>query len=35
MPRQKFYQPSQFGFDKEIAKRLEYWDRKRREKSQD
>ena len=33
MPRQKFYQPSQYGFDKEIAKRLEYWDRKRREKS--
>ncbi|WP_375205810.1 replication-associated recombination protein A [Hyphococcus sp.] len=33
MPRQKFYQPSQYGFDKEIAKRLDYWDRKRREKS--
>ncbi|MFC2953049.1 replication-associated recombination protein A [Marinicaulis aureus] len=33
MPRQKFYEPTQYGFDKEIAKRLEYWDRKRREKS--
>ncbi|MAW78971.1 MAG: AAA family ATPase [Parvularcula sp.] len=33
MPRRKFYQPSQYGFDKEIAKRLDYWDRKRREKS--
>ncbi len=33
MARQKFYQPTQYGFDKEIAKRLDYWDRKRREKS--
>ncbi|MEZ5894445.1 MAG: replication-associated recombination protein A [Parvularculaceae bacterium] len=33
MPRQKFYEPSQFGFDKEIAKRVEYWDRKRKERS--
>ena len=33
MARQKFYEPSPYGFDKEIAKRLEYWDRKRREKS--
>jgi putative ATPase len=32
MERQKFYHPSQFGFDKEIAKRLDYWERKRREK---
>lgn len=32
MERQKFYEPSQFGFDKEIAKRLEYWERIRREK---
>ena len=30
MERQTFYQPSQFGFDKEIAKRLEFWARKRR-----
>lgn len=33
MARRKFYEPSPYGFDKEIAKRLEYWDRKRREKS--
>jgi putative ATPase len=33
MARQKFYEPSPYGFDKEIAKRLEYWDKKRREKS--
>ena len=33
MTRQKFYEPSQFGFDKEIAKRLEYWERKRQTKS--
>ncbi len=30
MERRAFYQPSQFGFDKEIAKRLEFWARKRR-----
>lgn len=29
--RKEFYQPSQYGFDKEIAKRLDYWARKRRE----
>lgn len=32
MTREEFYQPSGFGFDKEIAKRLEYWDRKRTSK---
>ena len=30
MERQTFYEPSSFGFDKEIAKRLDYW-RKLRE----
>lgn len=25
MERRKFYSPSRFGFDKEIARRLEYW----------
>ena len=35
MERRQFYQPSQFGFDKEIAKRLDYWARKRREKASD
>ncbi len=33
MERRAFYKPSQFGFDKEIAKRLEYWERKRRGRS--
>ena len=32
MERRVFYEPSSFGFDKEIAKRLDYWARKRREK---
>ncbi len=32
MEREKYYRPSDFGFDKEIAKRLEYWDRKRTSK---
>ncbi len=31
LPRETFYEPSQFGFDKEIAKRLDYW-RKLRER---
>jgi putative ATPase len=35
MERQEFYKPTSFGFDKEIAKRLDYWARKRREKQQD
>ncbi len=35
MERRRFYQPSQYGFDKEIAKRLEYWEKKRREKTGD
>ena len=34
MERRMFYKPSSFGFDKEIAKRLDYWERKRREKSE-
>ncbi len=32
MERRRFYHPSQFGFDKEISKRLDYWERKRKEK---
>ncbi len=35
MERRQFYQPSKFGFDKEIAKRLDYWARKRGEKRKD
>lgn len=31
MERVKFYEPSPFGFDKEISKRLDYWERKRQE----
>jgi putative ATPase len=26
MPRQKFYQPVERGFEREIKKRLDYWD---------
>ncbi|MBT8472036.1 MAG: replication-associated recombination protein A [Marinicaulis sp.] len=33
MDRQQFYRPSNFGFDKEIAKRLDYWAKKRAEKN--
>ena len=32
--RQSFYQPSEFGFDKEIAKRIAYWDRLRAKQGQ-
>jgi len=35
MERRKFYEPSRFGFDKEIAKRLEYWAKLRREAAKD
>ena len=34
MERRVFYAPSSRGFDREIAKRLDYWERKRREKAQ-
>ena len=32
MPRQKFYNPPERGFEREIIKRLAYWERLRREK---
>jgi putative ATPase len=32
MKRESFYQPVERGFEREIRKRLEYWDRLRREK---
>lgn len=32
MPRQKFYSPPERGFEREIVKRLAYWERLRREK---
>ncbi len=34
MPRQKFYLPVERGFEREIKKRLEYWEKLRREKNQ-
>jgi len=33
MPRAQFYQPQGRGFEREIAKRLEYWEKLRHEKS--
>jgi putative ATPase len=33
MARQHFYHPNERGFEREIAKRLEYWDKLRREKN--
>ncbi len=35
MPRQQFYQPRGRGFEREIAKRLEYWARLRDERNAD
>ncbi|MCE2516599.1 MAG: replication-associated recombination protein A [Alphaproteobacteria bacterium] len=35
MPRQVFYQPVERGFERDIKKRLEWWDKKRREKPQE
>ena len=33
MSRRKFYQPVERGFEREIAKRLAYWDKLRKEKN--
>ena len=33
MSRRKFYQPVERGFEREIAKRLAYWDTLRKEKN--
>ena len=33
MARTRFYQPVERGFEREIRKRLDYWDRLRREKA--
>jgi putative ATPase len=35
MPRRRFYEPAERGFEREIRKRLEYWERLRREKQGD
>ena len=33
MPRQQFYQPVERGFEREINKRLNYWNRLRQQRS--
>ncbi len=35
MPRRRFYHPAERGFERDIGKRLEYWDKLRRSKSDD
>ena len=35
MPRQKFYFPAERGFEREIIKRIDYWEKLRREKNKD
>ncbi len=35
MARRQFYQPVERGFEREIKKRLEYWDRLRKQKNRD
>ena len=35
MPRRRFYEPGERGFEREIAKRLAFWDRLRGEKAVD
>ncbi len=35
MDRERFYQPVERGFEREIQKRLDYWDRLRRERNND
>ena len=33
LPRQQFYRPVERGFEREIAKRLEYWQKLREQKA--
>jgi len=35
MPRRRFYEPAERGFEREIRKRLEYWDRLRKKRRED
>ena len=35
MPRRKFYEPSDYGFDKEIKKRLAFWEKYRKSTADD
>lgn len=34
MDRQRFYEPRETGFEREIAKRLDYWDKRRKPRSE-
>jgi putative ATPase len=34
MEREQFYRPRDRGFEREIAKRLEYWDKLRQEREE-
>ncbi|MCK5518544.1 MAG: replication-associated recombination protein A, partial [Alphaproteobacteria bacterium] len=34
MPRQRFYKPVERGFEREIKKRIDYWDKLRKEKGE-
>lgn len=34
LPRQKFYRPVERGFEREIGKRIDYWDRLRKERGE-
>ena len=34
MPRQRFYEPVERGFEREIRKRIDYWDKLRKEKGE-
>jgi putative ATPase len=33
IPRERFYQPRDRGFEREISRRLEYWDKLREERA--
>jgi putative ATPase len=35
MARQEFYQPVERGFEREVKKRLDYWDKLRRNSGKD
>ena len=35
LPRQRFYRPSERGFEREVAKRLQYWQNLREQKSRE
>lgn len=35
MPRRQFYKPPERGFEREINKRLAYWDKLRRQRAEE